>query len=155
MPGSQVSVDGTSVLDEASFRPDSFCAWSICLPRAALATTRRIEVVADNPRLAIEQFDAQPAGRVIYGFGEGWNEQEYNPRTGVSWRWTTDRAVLRVRAEGSGLALTLRGEIEEASTSHVVVRAGEREVAAVRRGANLLEDRADSERRCLPIARRP
>ncbi len=61
-----------------------------------------VRIVSDNPQLAIEQFDAQPAGRVLYGFGEGWNEQEYNPATGVLWRWSSDKAALRVRAEGQG-----------------------------------------------------
>ena len=125
----QVSVDGTSVLDESV--PPGFFLRMIDLPgTSGPGEYGTIEVVSDNPLLAIEQFDAQPSGRVVYGFGEGWNEQEYNPRTGVSWRWSSDRAVLRVRAEGSGLALSLRGEIEEASTSHVTVRAGNSEVTA-------------------------
>ena len=125
----QVSVDGTGVLDEIV--PPGFFLRMIDLPSmTGSGEYATVEVVSDNPLLAIEQFDAQPAGRVIYGFGEGWNEQEYNPRTGVSWRWSSDRAVLRVRAEGSALALSLRGEIEDASTSHVIVKAGASEVAA-------------------------
>ena len=62
---------------------------------------------------------------MVYGFGDGWNEQEYTPATGVRWRWSTDRSRIRVRAEGHGLALTLRGEIEADSHSHVTVKAGE------------------------------
>lgn len=119
----QVSVDGTTVLDESV--PPGFFLRTI--PLASTAGTgdfAHVTIVSDNPLLAVEQFDAQPAGRVIYGFGDGWNEQEYNPTTGVLWRWSSDKAALRVRAEGHGLALTLRGEIEEASTSHVTIRAG-------------------------------
>ena len=71
-----------------------------CRRLPARATTRRVTIDADNPELAIEQFDAQPHGRVVFGFGDGWNEQEYNPSTGVLWRWTSDRAAIRVRAEG-------------------------------------------------------
>jgi hypothetical protein len=43
----------------------------------------------------------------------------------VLWRWSSDRATIRVRAEGHSVALTLRGELEAASSSHVVVRAGD------------------------------
>jgi hypothetical protein len=89
-----------------------------------------VTVESDIQPLAIEQFDAQPAGRVVYGFGDGWNEQEYNPATGDLWRWTTDRAAIRVRSEGHSVALSLRGEIEAASSSHVTVRAGSAVVAA-------------------------
>jgi hypothetical protein len=89
-----------------------------------------VTISSDNPELAIEQFDAAPAGRVLYGFGDGWNEQEYNPRTGVLWRWASDRSTVRVRPEGHGLVLTLRGEIEHAKTSHVTIRAGSAVAAA-------------------------
>ena len=63
-------------------------------------------------------------GSVVFGFGDGWNELEYNPTTGELWRWSSDRSAIRVRSEGHAVALTLRGEIEEATSSHVVVRAG-------------------------------
>jgi hypothetical protein len=119
----QVSVDGITVMDEVV--PPGFFLRMIQLPSTAgdgdYAT---VTIASDNPQLAIEQFDAQPAGRVIYGYGEGWNEQEYNPATGLLWRWSSDRSSIRVRAEGNGLALTLRGEIEEATTSRITVKAG-------------------------------
>jgi hypothetical protein len=83
-----------------------------------------LTVEADSQQVAIEQFDAQPAGHVVYGFGDGWNEQEYNPATGDLWRWTTDRSSIRVRSEQHAVALTLRGEIEAAASSHVVIRTG-------------------------------
>ncbi len=125
----QVRVDGAIVLDEVV--PPGFFLRMIPLPSTAGAGDyAEVTVSSDNPQLAVEQFDAQPAGRPIYGFGEGWNEQEYNPRTGVLWRWASDRSVLRVRGEGRALALTLRGEIEEGSSSHVTIRAGETVVAA-------------------------
>jgi hypothetical protein len=124
----QVTVDGTTVLDEAV--PPGFFLRMIQLPSlGGSGDYAHVQVASDSPELAIEQFDAQPAGRVIYGFGEGWNETEYNPRTGVLWRWSSDKATLRVRAEGHALALTLRGEIEEASSSHVTVRAGDKVAA--------------------------
>ncbi len=125
----QITVDGTSVLDESI--PPGFFLRMIPLPSTAgEGGYAPVTVTSDSPELAIEQFDAQPAGRVVYGFGDGWNEQEYNPTTGVLWRWSSDRAAIRVRAEGNGLALTLRGEIEAASTSHVTVKAGDAVAAA-------------------------
>src|SRR5262249_6264293 len=50
--------------------------------------------------------------------------QEYNPATGDLWRWTADRSAIRVRSERHAVALTLRGEVEAAASSHVVIRAG-------------------------------
>jgi hypothetical protein len=47
-------------------------------------------------RVAIEQFDAS-AVRPLVGFGSGWQEQEFNPRTGVRWRWLSERGELRAR----------------------------------------------------------
>ena len=32
----------------------------------------------------------------MFGYGEGWQESEYNNRTGLTWRWTSDRADLRI-----------------------------------------------------------
>lgn len=88
-----------------------------------------ITVTSDQDQLAIEQFDAQPRGRVMFGYGEGWNEQEYNPSTGELWRWTTEKATLRVKAEGRPLVVSLKGEIEEASSSHITIRVGDRIVS--------------------------
>ena len=44
---------------------------------------------------AIEQFDLQPGEAMMWGFDEGWHEAEYTPALGV-WRWTSDRAVIRI-----------------------------------------------------------
>jgi hypothetical protein len=45
-------------------------------------------------RIAIEQFDAS-AARPLVGFGDGWHEQEFNPRTGARWRWLSERGELQ------------------------------------------------------------
>jgi hypothetical protein len=119
-----VSVDGTAVLTE-SIAPGFFLEMIPLSSTTGSGEFATVTIGSDNPQLAIEQFDAQPAGRLIYGFGEGWNEREYNPSTGVLWRWSSNRSAIRVRAEGNGVALTLRGEIEEASSSHVTVKVGE------------------------------
>jgi hypothetical protein len=59
--------------------------------------------------VAVRQFDIQPAGTLIHGFGEGWHEAEYDGATGRSWRWTSERAMLRV-APARGFRLRLTGE---------------------------------------------
>src|SRR5262249_15262012 len=67
-------------------------------------------VSADQPTVAIEQFNAQAATRVVYGFGDGWHEHEYNPALGLQWRWISERGILRVHAAGRSLMLTMHGE---------------------------------------------
>ena len=60
--------------------------------------------------VALEQFDLQSAGIAMMGVQEGWQEPEYNPVTGRSWRWMSERAVLWVRPVGRDVTLTLTGE---------------------------------------------
>ena len=76
----------------------------------------RISVTADTvsggvvPRIAIEQFDLQAPDAVQLGFDEGWFEPEYNPQTGRSWRWMSERATLAFRATGRDVMLRIAGE---------------------------------------------
>jgi hypothetical protein len=58
---------------------------------------------------AIEQFDLQAAGRLMWAYDEGWSEAEYNPLVGV-WRWASDRSTLRIVDASTTLAVTLRVE---------------------------------------------
>jgi hypothetical protein len=58
---------------------------------------------------AVEQFDLQPLGVLMWGFDEGWNEGEYNPLVG-SWRWTSDRSVVRIVDASSPVRVTMRFE---------------------------------------------
>lgn len=89
-----------------------------------------LTIRSSSDAVAIEQFDVQPADRTVFGFGEGWQELEYNPRTGRLWRWSSERAAIRVVSPARPLTLRLDGEFEtSASTAHVVVRVGERVVA--------------------------
>jgi hypothetical protein len=62
-----------------------------------------------TPEVAVRQFDIQPADTIVFGFGDGWHEAEYEPATGRQWRWTSERSVLRV-APATAVRLTLRGE---------------------------------------------
>ena len=127
------------VIDERDVAPGSFLQM-LDLPPGALEGAGEyatVSATASNDRTAIEQFDAQSAGHVVFGFGEGWHEHEYNPSTGDEWRWTSERATLRVRAEGHALTLFLRGVTERSGTSHIVVRVGDRILARESVGAAL------------------
>ncbi|MGH9387920.1 MAG: hypothetical protein ACRD2N_26985, partial [Vicinamibacterales bacterium] len=55
---------------------------------------------------AVEQFDVQDAGTMMWGFDSGWNEAEYSPALGV-WRWTTDTSTLRIVGPARATSLTL------------------------------------------------
>jgi len=60
--------------------------------------------------VAIRQFDIQPSTQLIYGFGEGWHEAEAVVETGVTWRWTSERSVLRISGPPQAVRITMRGE---------------------------------------------
>jgi hypothetical protein len=123
----RIAVDGNAV-DELTVAPGFFLRM-LTVPPAAADGYASVTIAADNKDLAVEQFDAQPSGRTVFGFDQGWYEPEYNPATGALWRWASDRATIRVRPEGHALALTIRGEIEEAASSQVTVRSGDRALA--------------------------
>jgi hypothetical protein len=129
----RVTIDGRTV-DERTVSPGFFLRL-LTLPPGALDGAGQyapIVVTADSANVAIEQFDAQPSDRVVFGFGEGWQEHEYSPQLGLEWRWMSEHAVLRVHAAGHALRLTLGGEppsVYFSKPSHVVVRAGGRVVA--------------------------
>ena len=60
--------------------------------------------------VSLEQFDLQPDGVPMIGALEGWQEPEYNPATGRSWRWMSDRASFWVRQVGRDVTLRLSAE---------------------------------------------
>lgn len=59
---------------------------------------------------AIEQFDLQDADRVVFGYAEGWHELELDPATGRTWRWSSDRASIRVHHASHDVMLRVIGE---------------------------------------------
>jgi hypothetical protein len=91
----------------------------------------RVAVSASTSNVAIEQFDAS-ARRVVFGVGAGWHEQEFNPRTGLRWRWLSERGELSFRSPtSSALTLHLEGESPLkyfSRASHLTVRVGDRVV---------------------------
>ncbi len=102
--------------------------------------TLQVEVASADPArpvpgdglVALEQFDAAPAGALMYAYAEGWHEREVDPGTGRQWRWSSGASTLEVRDWGGDLTLTMFGEsplryFDVAPT--VSVRAGDRELA--------------------------
>jgi hypothetical protein len=76
----------------------------------------------------IDQFDLQDAGVVMTGYDTGWNEAEHNPATGQTWRWASERAVLRATVVDRDCELLITGESPAKSFSKpstVVVKAGD------------------------------
>jgi hypothetical protein len=111
---------------------------AVRLPASALAPqpSDYVELTIDaSPRgeAAIEQFDISRT-RAIVGFGPGWYEPELDPRSGERWRWLGDRGELRYVTPGTGWVLHVEGESPRryyGRESRLVVRAGDRELAAL------------------------
>jgi hypothetical protein len=133
----KVMLDGRPI-DEIAASPGFFLRF-LSLPEGALmgdGTYARLSIAADLPPLAIEQFDVQAAGRVVAGFADGWHEMEYNPVTGRTWRWMSERGVIRAHTGGRALSLSLSGETEGFSRStQLTIRAGDRVLAQVAVGS--------------------
>lgn len=72
-------------------------------------TARSVAEGRPTSEVAVRQFDIQPADNLIWAFGDGWHEAEYETATGRRWRWTSERSVIRV-APARGVRLTLSGE---------------------------------------------
>ena len=82
---------------------------------------------------AIEQFDLQNPDTLMWGYDTGWQEAEYNTTLGV-WRWTSDRATLRIVGPPVPIRVTLSVEsparyFGEAATVRML--AGTREIAVL------------------------
>jgi hypothetical protein len=102
---------------------------------ATLRITARAEPPSrPTPEVAISQFDIQSSRTLIYGFGEGWNEAEYDNVTGLLWRWTSGRSMLLV-SPPQAVVIHVRGEsplkyLGEVPT--VRIKAGDRVVGELR-----------------------
>lgn len=101
---------------------------------AALTLEAR-PVSGDRPvATAIEQFDLQDPGVMLWGFDEGWHEAEFDPVRLQGWRWMSERALLRVEQATTPLTLELRGDSPLRTfdgPSTLTVRAGARQLARV------------------------
>jgi hypothetical protein len=93
-----VTLDGRTVADE-SLVPGAFLRFVRLpfmdfVPLTGAYSALTVTTIPAAP-VAIEQFDAS-ATRILAGFGEGWHEQEFNPATGLRWRWLSERGELTV-----------------------------------------------------------
>jgi len=98
-PRLTVALSGRPVLDD-TLMPGTFLKF-VSLPFAphdarAPAYDALTVTTTAGARVEVEQFDAS-ATRPIVGFGDGWQEQEFNPRSGLRWRWLSEQGELRVR----------------------------------------------------------
>jgi hypothetical protein len=140
-PRLTVSVEGRPVWDEV-LNPGPFLVGRRLPSDVAEAGNPRIyarlTVQAVGPGVAIEQFDAS-ATRALSGFGAGWHEPEFDPRTGRRWRWLSERGEViyepnfRMSAvdvvDGRPLTLHLEGESSRKyfpRASLLTIRSGER-----------------------------
>jgi len=78
--------------------------WCVLEVQAAIAGGAATELVA------MDQFDLQAPDTPMLGFGEGWQEPEYEPARGLSWRWASERAVLRTSPTDRDVELQIVGE---------------------------------------------
>jgi hypothetical protein len=82
------------------------CAASWC----ALDIQATTQDGAATDIVAIDQFDVQAPATPLLGFAEGWQEPEYAPHQGVSWRWASNRSVLRTSSTDRDIELQIVGE---------------------------------------------
>lgn len=80
---------------------------------------------------SVEQFDLQPAGAVMFAYDVGWHEDEFNPRTGLRWRWSSDASAIRIWSAEK--AVHVRIDVESPLQTFdeapiVTLKAGEREL---------------------------
>ena len=107
------SPDQRSLVSEV-LQPGAFLRFAPIPAATAVAGAREYAKVSvsatEGDAVAIEQFDASPA-RILFGFGDGWHEQELNPRTGARWRWLSERGEIRLGSRPTDpLRLHLEGE---------------------------------------------
>jgi hypothetical protein len=143
-----VGVDGRAVSDDA-LEPGPFLRFIRLSNHPADANNPRLYAgvtvqATAGSRVAIEQFDASVT-RPMLGFGDGWHEYEFNPRTGLRWRWLSERGELKLGGIGwrppfegvprpaSSRRVTLHIEGESPRTyfsrgSRLTIRSGDRVV---------------------------
>jgi hypothetical protein len=109
-----VTIDGKAVAtwqQRAGFFLQVFAVPAGTLAGSGLA---RLEIASTadgggSIATAIEQFDLQDAGSLMWGYGEGWHEAEYDPRVGL-WRWASERSTLRLVDPSSPVAVRMQIE---------------------------------------------
>jgi len=132
-----VTIDGREVDTWTVAPANDFFLRFVTLPGGSMAGDARYarlevqaRVISGNARtgiVAIDQFDLQEPAAVMRGYDAGWYEPEYNPTTGQTWRWASERAALRTTTVDRDLELQVTGESPMkyfAKPSRVAVRVG-------------------------------
>jgi hypothetical protein len=130
-PRVSLTVDGRLV-DDWTVPPGFFLRWIDLPPAEGGGDYRAVRIAASAVDVAIEQFDAGPAHRLMAGFGDGWHELEYDAAIGRKWRWLSERGELRVRSSGGPSVLRLEGDAPSKyyrRPSRLIVRSGDRVLA--------------------------
>ncbi|HSP89851.1 MAG TPA: hypothetical protein VLN08_03035, partial [Vicinamibacterales bacterium] len=89
--------------------------------------------------VAIDQFDLQEAAMPLLGFADGWQEPEYDPALGQSWRWATGKATLRVSSWDRDVEVHIVGESPRRyfdRPSRVVAAAGDTRLSSLDAGSD-------------------
>ena len=79
--------------------------------------------------VSLEQFDIAPASDLVWGYGDGWLEPEFDKATKRLWRWSTGQSTLRLKPTGRPITVRLIGEspLKILGTAPTItVRAGQR-----------------------------
>jgi hypothetical protein len=132
-----LAIDGREIAHWEA-RP-GFFVQEVELPPAALLgegalarLTIQAEAVAGAASpAAVEQFDLQNRGTLMWAFDEGWHEAEYHPDLGV-WRWTSNRSILRLVDAATPVTVTFRIESPRryyGADATVRLSAGDRAIA--------------------------
>ncbi|MEP7117624.1 MAG: hypothetical protein ABI880_08585, partial [Acidobacteriota bacterium] len=132
-----LAIDGRD-LDHWDVTPaPGFFVQRIALPAGALRgaghwaelTLRSTPVTGIEPvATAVEQFDVQSAGTLMWAYGAGFHEAEFDNVRARSWRWMSERAEIAVAQVAGDATLVLRGEAPRTyfpAASTMTVRSGE------------------------------
>ena len=114
-----LAIDGRD-LDRWDVAPDpGFFVRRVALPagnlkgqgRWAELTLRSAPVSGSQPvATAVEQFDLQSPGTLMWAYGAGFHEPELDNVRARSWRWMSERAEIDVTQAAGDATLVLRGE---------------------------------------------
>ncbi len=114
-----LALDGRD-LDHWDVAPDpGFFVRRVALPAGRLAgegrwaevTVRSAPTTGTQPvATAVEQFDVQSAGTLMWAYGTGFHEPELDNAPARSWRWMGERAEIDVTQVAGDATLVLRGE---------------------------------------------
>ena len=118
--------------------PPGFFVKTLTVPAGALtgASSYVPLGISSSPAtraVSLEQFDLQGPAVPMVAFADGWQEPEFNPETGRSWRWMSEQAVLWVRPIGRDVIVRLDGESPlryYGAPPHVQILVGDREIGA-------------------------